>query len=399
MRGSVFHASRNGAALLNNLIYEVDRVVGLLQSLSSLIANGFVAAFIVLTAALIDLGITAFAVALLGGGYLLLYALTRRRLIRNSAAQSAFAAERATVAAEAFAAIKELTVWGAQQRFLDRFASACRHMSLGQPRAHRMSGISLGYVLECLAVAGLVTIALCCARTRPVSGRGFRSLRFSASQPTACCRPCSRSFIPAVRVRANFSAFELRRGGSCRRACAPFEAARAPNLPFVRAVSVVNASFDYGNGRSAALRDVSLEIPRGSMIGIVGANGSGKTTLVDLLLGLLSPVSGALTIDGVALAPDRYGSWQSQLAYVPQQIALLDASVADNIAFGRSAEAIEGDAHRCRRAHCGSRRADHFFAERPGGADRRAWRPVERRGTAAPGHCSRALSRLARFRA
>ncbi len=89
------------------------------------------------------------------------------------------------------------------------------------------------------------------------------------------------------------------------------------------------------------------------MVGIVGANGSGKTTLIDLLLGLLTPQSGAVAIDGTVLAQGQYRSWWAQLAYVPQQIVLLDGSVADNIAFGEPVEALDGG-----RMAAAARRAD-----------------------------------------
>jgi ATP-binding cassette, subfamily B, bacterial PglK len=66
----------------------------------------------------------------------------------------------------------------------------------------------------------------------------------------------------------------------------------------------------------------------------MGANGSGKTTLVDLVSGLLLPQSGHIEIDGVRLDGANRRAWQSTIAYVPQQVFLLEATLAENIAFG-----------------------------------------------------------------
>ena len=77
------------------------------------------------------------------------------------------------------------------------------------------------------------------------------------------------------------------------------------------------------------------------MVGIVGSNGSGKTTLMDVLAGLLTPTSGELLIDGVALDTDSRRAWQARLAYVPQNVFLFDASIAQNIAFGTPADRID----------------------------------------------------------
>jgi ABC-type bacteriocin/lantibiotic exporter with double-glycine peptidase domain len=66
----------------------------------------------------------------------------------------------------------------------------------------------------------------------------------------------------------------------------------------------------------------------------MGANGSGKTTLVDMLAGLLTPQSGRVEVDGIVLDPTTRGAWQATIAYVPQQVFLFDATIAENIALG-----------------------------------------------------------------
>jgi HlyD family secretion protein len=113
-------------------------------------------------------------------------------------------------------------------------------------------------------------------------------------------------------------------------------------------IRLQEVSFQYGMDRRGALIGVNVCIPARSMVGIVGANGSGKTTLMDLIAGLLTPASGELLIDGVALDDGNRAAWQARIAYVPQSIYLLDSSIAQNIAFGAAANAI--DAHRMMRA-------------------------------------------------
>jgi ABC-type multidrug transport system fused ATPase/permease subunit len=90
-----------------------------------------------------------------------------------------------------------------------------------------------------------------------------------------------------------------------------------------------------------AASNVSLRIPARAAVGFVGANGSGKTTLVDLVAGLLVPAIGKIEVDGIALDDANRAAWQSRIAYVPQNISLLDTTIARNIALGIPRAAID----------------------------------------------------------
>src|SRR5690606_10273536 len=84
-----------------------------------------------------------------------------------------------------------------------------------------------------------------------------------------------------------------------------------------------------------------LNIPANTSVGIVGRSGAGKSTLMDLLLGLLQPQAGTLSVDGTPVDASNASSWQRAIGYVPQHIFLADVSVAENIAFGVPREKID----------------------------------------------------------
>jgi ATP-binding cassette subfamily B protein len=109
---------------------------------------------------------------------------------------------------------------------------------------------------------------------------------------------------------------------------------------FRRDIILDSVSFHYPS-RQYALRNISFRVAKGQRIGIIGRTGSGKSTLVDILMGLLEPSSGEIRIDGVPLNPKTIGSWQGQIAHVPQMIYLSDSTIATNIAFGEAEEAID----------------------------------------------------------
>ena len=113
--------------------------------------------------------------------------------------------------------------------------------------------------------------------------------------------------------------------------------ARAPApapILFQQRISLQNTSFRYSVDLPWVLDNVQLDIPKGSRIGFIGATGSGKSTLLDIVMGLIEPEKGTLSIDGVPITSENQRSWQVHLAHVPQMIFLADTTIAENIAFG-----------------------------------------------------------------
>lgn len=98
------------------------------------------------------------------------------------------------------------------------------------------------------------------------------------------------------------------------------------------ALELVDVSFTYPGAESPALEGVSLRLPMGSSLGLVGSSGAGKSTLVDLILGLLVPSSGTATV-GHQRLEDVLADWRSRVGYVPQDVALFDGTVAENVAL------------------------------------------------------------------
>ena len=107
--------------------------------------------------------------------------------------------------------------------------------------------------------------------------------------------------------------------------------------------SLQNIQFRYNDDTPWVLDNISLEIKKGSRIGLIGATGSGKSTTLDLIMGLLEPSKGSLVVDNRIIDDSLIRSWRRTVAHVPQSIFLADSSIAENIAFGVLPDQIDMD--------------------------------------------------------
>lgn len=103
---------------------------------------------------------------------------------------------------------------------------------------------------------------------------------------------------------------------------------------FNHAIEIQDLGFKFPDG-GVILDHFQAKINRGERIGVRGPSGSGKSTLFNLMLGFLPPTSGSICIDGRELTPSNRRQWHRLVGYVPQEIFIIQGSLADNIALGQ----------------------------------------------------------------
>ena len=131
-------------------------------------------------------------------------------------------------------------------------------------------------------------------------------------------------------------------------------------LPLDNAIRLSKVSFNYGKGGKSILRDISLEVPKGSVVALVGESGGGKSSLIKLVQRLYDPTSGAVYWDDVDLRDARLASLRRQIALVTQETVLFNDTISYNISYGKP-DASEDDVREAARVAF----ADDFIAELP----------------------------------
>jgi len=111
------------------------------------------------------------------------------------------------------------------------------------------------------------------------------------------------------------------------------------NIFLTKEIDLKNINFKYSDSGPFILRDINLNIKNGTTVGFIGESGIGKTTLINIILGLMKPTSGSISVDDTNIF-ENIQSWQNQIGYVSQNIYLTDDTIKRNIAFALPDEKI-----------------------------------------------------------
>lgn len=106
------------------------------------------------------------------------------------------------------------------------------------------------------------------------------------------------------------------------------------NVKLEKEIRVENMAFTYPDVEEPVLSYVNVTIPKNTSVAFIGPSGAGKTTMVDLILGVLKPQEGKITVDGMDIS-ESYRGWHDKIGYIPQTIYMLDDTIRNNIAFGK----------------------------------------------------------------
>jgi ABC-type multidrug transport system fused ATPase/permease subunit len=334
-----YFLKRNSSDLLRKIMNNVESYTGaVLLPLLDSIARALTAALLLATLFLVQ-PVIAFATALgLGGFYMVVFRLlARKRREVSEGLRMAFAGSYRD-AQQVLGGIKPIKVHRAEEHFLSRFAGHSAVVARMSARVPIVAN-STRYLVEPLAFGALVLAVIVLAvRGRDFSDilpnlgvmavAGYRlipSLQLLYGQITALTSmrysldEVFEEFVAAEREET--AEVEISFG-------------KARPIEWHDTVTLEDVSFIYPGTNRPVLDRFSVTIEKNGSIGFIGPTGSGKSTLIDLLLGLHRPTKGQVLIDRQPLTLELIPSWQATIGYVPQEIFLIDDTIARNIAIG-----------------------------------------------------------------
>ena len=337
-----YHTRRNTSEVIDSVEKVQLIAFGLLLPGMNALTSSFIAVLIVLLLLMIDPMTALVSGVTIGSVYIAITYGTRRLLTAQGQIISSASKQRVVQLQEGLGGIRDILVEHSQPSFLEVFrnideryrrAQSINFFISSSPRILvEAVGITLiavlayhmttqpGGVMAAIPVLG--TLVIGAQRLLPLLQTAF----FGWSQTVANLAP----LYDVTRFMAQPVAVASRNAGS------PLTIKR----PMVQGFAFEDVHFHYDVDKPI-LKGVCLKIAKGERIGLIGPTGSGKSTLLDLLMGLLDPESGRLTIDGAPLTPETRANWQLQIGHVPQVIYLADSTIEGNIAFGEPPEMID----------------------------------------------------------
>ncbi|SEB67737.1 ABC-type bacteriocin/lantibiotic exporter, contains an N-terminal double-glycine peptidase domain [Nocardioides exalbidus] len=334
------HVQRGSADLLRRVNDSVNNVFGMVLVPAVGVVTDAVTVAGMTVALLVAAPLpTLVAVLIFGLGGYLLQRYSKRRVMHASWAITDANLISMRYALQSFGGIKEIKLRNEQEIFVDGFADA-KMASAMQGRIITFLSDFPKYATETLFVIGIgaMTSVLFAQQS---SGHALAVLALFAVAGFRVMPGSVRIVASLNTIRSGGPALDLIEDDiRAMRATPPARVVARDPMPLRKELRLESVSFRYDDSTTDVLTECSLNVPAGSSLALVGGSGAGKSTLVDLILGLQTPASGAITADGEDTVAGRTG-WQAGLAVVPQDVFLLDGSLRDNITFSPDGQASD----------------------------------------------------------
>jgi ATP-binding cassette, subfamily B, bacterial PglK len=330
-----FFFKRNTSEIINNFNEITIFINNFLMPLTILILEGLILLFLIFFILFYSTKLIFFLSIFIIFFILIFYKFTKNKNIKYGERRQFFEENLIKLIQQSFFGIKNVKIFNTEEFFYKIFSFNLLNSSVAQKKQLTLQQyprpflevlfvsffsifISLFLFLDNRAAEEIVPIvgsfAVIAFRIMPTVNRIFvsvQSIKYSQS-----------SLFKLTNELKNFQPIK-------------FKEKSKNNNNFNKSIKIKNISFNYPDNSKTILKDLTLEINKGQKIGIQGMSGEGKTTLLDIILGLLKPSEGLLTIDDI---PYNYDQFQlnSLVGYVPQEIYLLDDTIKNNIIYGRS---------------------------------------------------------------
>lgn len=333
--------NKHSANLGNTILTEVNQVMGsAMAPMMNVIAQGLLSLALLVLLVIMNPMIAFIVGAVLGITYAIIYYLMRNVLLRIGLDRVKASEAKYKAVNEAFAGIKEIKIGGLESMYVERFGRPAELFA----KSHALIQVIVQiprFAIEAVAFGGMLLMVLYLMSGSGGFASGLPIVALYSLAGYRLMPALQLAYASVVQLRSATQALDLLYNDVKNLPPVILRNTDEGILTLKDKIVLENISFTYPFAEKQSLQNISLEIKTHHTIGIVGVSGGGKTTIVDIILGLLEPDSGSLSVDGIKINSSNGHSWQKCIGYVPQQIFLIDDTVVGNIAYGVEPDKID----------------------------------------------------------
>ena len=323
---------KHSADLGKNILSEVGSVISNgLKAMIELIAKSVIAILIIVLLILSNPKLTIIIFLSFAISYTIIYyyfsfklkKVGKERLFNNNL--------RYTSIGETFGAIKEIKVGGLEESSISNFSNSALAFAKTQATSQIISQIPR-YVLEGIAFGGTILLLIYFITQSGSFSDAIPIVSLFVFAGYRIMPALQKIYVSLTQLTFILPALD-RLYSDYRNTLLNTKITNKDLISVKKSINLNNITYAYPNGKKEILKNININIPVKSKVGLIGSTGSGKTTVADLLLGLLEPQAGTLEVDGKIISKSALRPWQNSIGYVPQNIYLADDTVEANIAF------------------------------------------------------------------
>ena len=337
------HVGRNSSEVISGIVTKANGAISnvIMPSLT-IISSSVLITMIMIALIAVDPFIALISLSTFGSMYLLIIYVSRRQLLKDSRRAAQESIQVVKSLQEGLGGIRDVLIDNSQ----DVYCSIYRKSDLALRRAqgnNTFIGQSPRFLMEAMGMLMIAALAF---------ALGQQSDGLAKAIPVLGALALGAQRLLPILQQA-YAGWALMRGGQVSledtldlldQDLPDFVTQKISKpLSFEEKITLNKVSFRYGLQMPWVLDSCTLEIDKGSRIGFIGETGCGKSTLLDIIMGLLLPTSGNISIDGIPITFKNSRAWQRHIAHVPQDIFLADSTIAENIAFGIDKSQIDLD--------------------------------------------------------
>jgi len=344
----LYHVNNSSNKLLEKLQVRVNATVqGVITPIFKIIGSVISTLLVLVGLILFDAKVTLILFSIIFIFYFLVYKRIKNRVNYYGKISPEFSSKSFRLIAEAFSGIKEVKVRGSEQFYLKLYDPLARRYVNAQIKSG-LFAIIPGGAVEIMAFGGILVITLIMISTNNGFIQAIPILGMFALALKRIIPAMQEIYSQLAYIEFHKPSFEVIYGdlndalflSKLNNDKASFQKSKRI---YKNDIKLQNVSFTYPNTSKQIIKSISMTIPYGSKVGIVGISGSGKTTLIDIILGIIKPDSGTIKLGGNIVGSKNSLVQECNVGYVPQMGLILDDTILKNIAFSVPEEMIDVD--------------------------------------------------------